>query len=386
MELKITQTQLLLFVCLFVFLTQTLVVLEFVPLLDSLFSGLRLVVFLLLFVGIYLKRFYITPIEKGLMLYIAFLGSVTLLFSDTITPLIFQSINILILLIFFKFFNIKDILCYSTLILSGIAYANFLLTLVFPDGHFYVEGKSAYLLGYNYNSMGATLLVSMVVNAIYTFRYGKLRINLICLAIVSCITVLFVGSMTSSVGVILLALYLIVARMKTARWALKAFFAGVILFNLGIPFLQMEIDNNYLVWFIEDVLGKDLTFTDRARIWLEAVLMVSDSPWYGYGLRDAAWFEYNFNVLTAHNFILTMLLKGGLILLVIFIGIVWMSVTRANQHKTPEINTLQFGCSSLLLMMSMETYSMVLIFFLVFLNYFSNTLYLDETTDHVCEA
>ena len=81
-----------------------------------------------------------------------------------------------------------------------------------------------------------------------------------------------------------------------------------------------------------------------------------------------------------------MLLKGGLILLLIFIGIVWMSVTRANQHKTPEINTLQFGCSSLLLMMSMETYSMVLIFFLVFLNYFSNTLYLDETTDHVCEA
>jgi len=148
----------------------------------------------------------------------------------------------------------------------------------------------------------------------------------------------------------------------------------------------MEIQNEFIVWFIEDVLGKDLTFTDRARIWLEALAMIVESPWVGYGVRDVEWFNHHFDVLTAHNFILTMLLKGGVILLTIFIAIVGVAVKSANQNKTPVVNVLQFGCCSLLLMMTMETYSMLLIFFLIFLNYFSNTLYLEETTDHVCEA
>ena len=68
----------------------------------------------------------------------------------------------------------------------------------------------------------------------------------------------------------------------------------------------MEIDNNFAVWFVEDILKKDMTFTDRARVWIEAVVLILDSSWYGYGIQPPEWFDSHFNVLSAHNFILTM--------------------------------------------------------------------------------
>lgn len=140
----------------------------------------------------------------------------------------------------------------------------------------------------------------------------------------------------------------------------------------------MEIDNNYAVWFVEDVLGKDMTFTDRARVWLEAVGLISESPWVGYGIQPTEWFDYHFNVLTAHNFILTMLLKGGVVLISIFVVILIVCVRNANKHVTSAITFLQLGCCSFLLMMTMESYSMMFVFYYLFLNYFSVNLYLED--------
>ena len=382
----VTKKQILLFVALFILLAQTLLVLDFIPVLDALLSGLRVILFAVLFVFFFVRYFYVTKLEYFLLTYALFLGAVSVMLSDNVIPFVFQVVNVTTLLILFKYFEFRDVIRCSALILSLFVYLNCLLTIFYPDAHFYLDGKPTYLLGYNYNSMGSVLLVAIVVNAMCVFYDNSFRINMIVLSVASFITVFFMGSMTSSVGIALLIAYIVVARMKGARFLLKAFLVCVLLFSVGIVFMQMEIQNEFIVWFIEDVLDKDLTFTDRARIWLEALALIFDSPWVGYGVRDVEWFNHHFDVLTAHNFVLTMLLKGGVILLTIFIAIVGVAVKSANQNKTPVVNVLQFGCCSLLLMMTMETYSMLLIFFLVFLNYFSNTLYLEETTDHVCEA
>ena len=85
-----------------------------------------------------------------------------------------------------------------------------------------------------------------------------------------------------------------------------------------------------------------------------------------------------FNVLSAHNFILAMLLKGGFVLLGIFVGIIVVCVRTANKFVTPANTLLQFGCCSFLLMMTMESYSMMFVFYYLFLNYFSVNLYLED--------
>jgi hypothetical protein len=73
-----------------------------------------------------------------------------------------------------------------------------------------------------------------------------------------------------------------------------------------------------------------------------------------------------------------MLLKGGFILLGIFIVIVIVCLRNANKIMKPAITFLQFGCCSFLLMMTMESYSMMFVFYYLFLNYFSVNLYLED--------
>lgn len=372
-----TKTQIVLFVSLFVLLSQTLLILEFLPILDVLFSGLRVLLFFVMMGFLYFKHFYITQIEKYLLLYAVFVGTVSFMFSSQISIFVFQLMNIMILLTIFKFFEFNDILRYSVIILSVFVYVNFVLTLLYPSAHFYVDGRPAFILGKNYNSMGPTLLTAVVSNAMYSYIANKFKINLILITIVSVLTVLIMGSMTSSVGIILFGLFILFVffvNKYISRLALKLFFIFVMLMNVGLLYLQMEIDNNYLVWFIEDVLGKDITFTDRVRVWEEAIYLIEESKWIGYGIQPSSWFDYHLNVLTAHNFILTMLLKGGIVLFSIFLVVVYVAVRKANKNATNAVTVLQFGASVFLLMMTMETYSMILIFYYIFLNYFSSEI------------
>lgn len=374
----VTKKQILLFVAMFILFAQTMLVLDFMPILDALFSGLRLLVFFILFFCLYLKHFYFTKLEYALLLYVIFLGSVSLLFSEQKTMFFFQFINITTLLMFFKFFDYRDILKCAIIILSSFVYLNFLLTLISPGAHFYIEGKAAFILGRNYNSMGPVLLAAVITNAVYFYDTHKMFFNLIVISAISFFTVVIMGSMTSTVGIGLMLFFIVFSKFRVARLALKLFFIFVLSFNFILLYMQMEIDNNYAVWFVEDVLGKDMTFTDRARVWLLAVDLILDSFWFGYGVQPPEWFDYHFNVLSAHNFFLTMLLKGGIILSSIFIVIVAICIKNANKYISNAVTLLQLGCCSFLLMMTMESYSMMFVFYYLFLNYFSPNLYLEN--------
>lgn len=374
----VTKKQILLFVAMFILFAQTMLVLDFLPILDILFSGLRVLVFLILFFCIYVRRFYFTKLEYLLLLYAVFLGSVSLLYSEQKTIFLFQFINITTLLIFFKFFDFRDILRCAIIILSSFVYLNFFLTLMSPSAHFYVEGKAAFILGRNYNSMGPVLLLAIITNAFYFYHTNRMLLNLLLISVVSFVTVVLMGSMTSAVGIGLMLFFIAFSKLGISRLALKIFFIFVLLFNFILIYMQMELDNSYAIWFVEDILGKDMTFTDRARVWFEAVELISESLWFGYGIQPPDWFDYHFNVLTAHNFILTMLLKGGFVLLCIFVGIIVVCVRTANKFVTPANTLLQFGCCSFLLMMTMESYSMMFVFYYLFLNYFSVNLYLED--------
>ena len=374
----VTKKQVTLFVAMFILFAQTMLVLDFSPILDGLLSGFRLLVFCGLFFCLYLKHFYLTKLEYFLLLYAVFLGGVSLLYSEQKTMFFFQFINITTLLIFFKFFDYRDILKCAIIILSSFVYLNFLLTLISPDAHFYIEGKAAFLLGRNYNSMGPVLLAAIITNAFYFYNEHRMFLNLLIVSATSFFTVVIMGSMTSAVGIALTIFFILFSCIKGSRLALKLFFIFVLSFNFILLYMQMEIDNNFAVWFVEDILKKDMTFTDRARVWIEAVVLILDSSWYGYGIQPPEWFDSHFNVLSAHNFILTMLLKGGFILFSIFAVIVIVCVRNANKVMSPAITFLQFGCCAFLLMMTMESYSMMFVFYYLFLNYFSPNLYIED--------
>ena len=118
------------------------------------------------------------------------------------------------------------------------------------------------------------------------------------------------------------------------------------------------------MYFIEDILGKNLTFTHRTLVWENAIELIKKSPLLGYGLQSPDWFKYNLIYLTPHNMILLILIYGGFALLLSFIFIMISVIRKSKGYKGAYVNLLHFVLVDCLLMFSTETYQLVLIFLL----------------------
>ena len=377
MNLKVSKTSLVLFCALFVVFSQIVMRLDPIPILDFLFSGLRFFVFIVVFIY-YIRHLYFTKFELLLLLYALCIFSVTIIFStDQTIRCLSHIFNVSVLVVIFKFFDTRQVVKIVSVILSILVYLNFGLTLLYPNGHFFVNGSGVFILGGNYNQMGATLLVALITNAVYVYgtKSFLFRINFAILTLVSIFTVIFVGSMTSSVGIVLFSLFVIFASWKISRLALKIFFGFVVAFNVILLYLQMEIDNNIITWFVEDVLEKDLTFTDRVRVWSESIDLFLESKLLGHGIKPMEWYSYHLGVLTPHNMILSTLIKGGIVLLFILVFIIAYVIKDSSKYISSSLNVLQFGFSCFFLMMTMETYAIELIFYLIILMFFIKDFY-----------
>lgn len=351
--------------------SEALLVLDFNVIIDKVLLGMRIVLLLVLFYDFYLKKYYSTNLDKLLGIFLIYLVPITLLNSGHIIALISLAISVAVLLIIFKHFAYKDILKYSSVILSVIVYLNFVLTLKSVDAHYYIEGKPVFLLGRNYNAMGPTLLMAIITNAMYGSVINGNKINLLIISFVSVFTLFLVGSMTSLVGVSCMILFIYIFCKFKARLINKIFFIVVVVAFILLIFLQVSIDNGFILWFIEELLGKDTTFSSRSIIWMNSIEKINQSMWTGYGLQTNDWYISSILGFNPHNILLSILLKGGVILLMMYLIIIYLSLKKSKGGPSEMINILHFGCCTFLLMMTMEAYSVFYIFYYVFLNYFS---------------
>ena len=352
-------------------------ILEFSPVINLLFSFLRIVLFLGLFFRYYIKYFHVEKYELLTIAYFIFVLLATYSNSGHVIRIISYIISVFSLLVLFKYFNYVCILRYSTIIFSVFVYLNFILTAISPTGHFVVDGKPAYLFANNYNGMGPILLIAILSNGMYSFIKKKYYFNLFLLILTSFSTVLIVSSMTSAVGIVLLTFGIIFVNRLKSRFIIKSFLISVLVVNFVLLYLQTTVESKFILWFIEDILGKNSTFSSRTIVWYYAIELFKESPWVGYGMQGAEWYSFNIGFNTAHNFILELLLNGGLVLSIIFIFVSFVSINNANKNINKVTNVLQFGCCTLMLMMVMETYSQIAIFYLLFLNYYSFKLKLN---------
>lgn len=175
-------------------------------------------------------------------------------------------------------------------VFSCLVYLNVILLILYPDGLWTEttwEGTgntTRYLFG-NYNAMGVVCLCALIVQGVYTSLSNRGHGNLCGLIIVSLFTVMFVGSVTSTVGLSLIVLYIIFHKqVKHPFTFIIAFSCIYIAFIVLVVFMGTSIeDYPIMLQFIENVLGKDSTFTYRTGIWLETIDMIIQHPWIGYG-------------------------------------------------------------------------------------------------------
>lgn len=259
--------------------------------------------------------------------------------------------------------------------MSLCIYINLVLMFLYPHGFWTSKtGTSSYfLLGGNYNQMGRTIIPAVTITGFYKMLYNRKSTALIALIIASALTLFLVGSKTSIVGIGLIVAFYFVKSPRLRKRLIILFIAAYFIFQAMAVFGAYDLSKNeYIVYFVEQVLKKDLTFTNRTRVWANSIILISKSPIIGYGYQTDEWYRSILQVTTAHNLLLGQLISGGIIGLSIFIMTIISAARKHLQYPYPASQFLFFGLCTFLFMMIMEVYPYTYIALLLLLIYYSD--------------
>ena len=227
-----------------------------------------------------------------------------------------------------------------------------------------------YILGDNYNQMGGRLILALALDFL-CLKIHKLFYLLLIPCALACVAIpLIVGSMTAVTGVFIFLLLCLIPSSPVKRLATGGLFVAVALFQILVCFNGNGIEHSETaVWFVEDVLGKDITFTYRTHMWDSALRVIAESPLFGYGYPDANWYLAHMTsfAIGPHNILLATLIYGGIITFVIYLYLLVRSTLNAASVRNFHGDCLTVAIAVSCLMMLMEAYPIPLVFCLLIL-------------------
>lgn len=122
--------------------------------------------------------------------------------------------------------------------------------------------------------------------------------------------------------------------LKTYMAVWCAGFFGITIFRLQFLFKPI----------IVGLLHKKLNLTKRTRVWNKVLKAIKKSPVYGYGVESAQAFSERLggdpHRVHAHNYILELLMKGGALLLIAFLALLFVTarkLDRCIQHREAKV-------------------------------------------------
>ena len=196
---------------------------------------------------------------------------------------------------------------------------NLTLIYIYPDGipSLIVERDRQYYLFGNVNTTTRYLLPGLMFSFLYDLlKYKKIRKRNWLLLVLSWITLIEVQAVTGMLGLLFFTLFTIMKLGKNKAFIVYiSTLIGSILLTIFLVFFKLESNllSNILALF-----DKDLTFSYRDILWINATDMINQSPLWGYGSFTKEEMELNIgNSFSAHNYYLDILLRGGFIALTI---------------------------------------------------------------------
>lgn len=195
------------------------------------------------------------------------------------------------------------------------------------SNQYFVGGKNAFSI-----FLVPVGFATVINRLLRSGRIGKLEILLLLLIVCS---ILWTGSAAGIVTVLTMIGSLLLARrvkFKVSYVVLTMVLAYVIL----AFFAEVFVDSNW--WFrVTQWLGKDVTLTSRFSIWDRVLEIIGENWLTGVG-RGAeikyinAWGRSRI-IGEAHNFLLELLLEGGVLGLVLFCGYFWLAVRKLDMNS-----------------------------------------------------
>jgi len=323
---------------------------------------------------LFIREPIVSNFDMTIASYLILLIIFTILNGTDIKTAIYKSIEVFLFMMIVNYkHDIKLIAKTCATVLSLCVYVNLIIMIVFPNWMFAAKDTfDSHLLGGNYNQIGCRLITAIILSILCSKISKKWIINTVFLIIVSIITLTLVGSMTSLSCILLFSIFCIIPSIRLQKIGVILFFLFFILFQFAVVFNGGGLHNNpYAVYIIEDVLHKDITFTNRTELWDSAGKIFSESPVIGYGFVDNDWYLSNMNsfAIGPHNFIYSVLINGGLTLITILIIIYSTALRKIMMNCDKTAIILLMGITSLLFMMTMEVYPFFFLFILLYFTY-----------------
>lgn len=326
-----------------------------------------------------MRRHEMTYFGFAIFIYFLLLIVLTIVNVNDIRNSIYTSCSVWLMLLIMRYYRWRmDMVLKSFCIAFSVCiYINFAHIITHPMLWILQDEKSGtgYLLGNNYNQMGCRLIIGLATNLL-CLRYSKLwLVNFIGISVASIASLAMVGSMTSLSMVSLFLVFCMIPSARLRRLGIYGLFVVFVLFQVFVVFNGRGLEDNELaVYIIEDVLQKDLTFTNRTHMWESALKIIGESPLWGWGYPDGDWYKSNMTALAIgpHNFILSVLINGGLILFSLYCGICVMAYKAIRPFwQDAMLQKLVFAVLCLWVMSLMEMYMYsIMIYPLVLLFYY----------------
>lgn len=211
-------------------------------------------------------------------------------------------------------------------ILWLFVFINFLTICLYPEGMYITERYSNnwFFMYDNTHIMWyfSAVLVSFINNKF--IRKKQIKTSILYIIIVFCI--IYCRSVNSMIAFGIFVLYLLFKKtISKIKWLnYSTYLKSFVTFNILFVFARIQYAFS---WFIVDILGKKLTFTGRTIIWDKVIELIKDSPLLGYGYESTSIFISKMNNIYythAHNTLLDICYKGGILLMITFLYILFL--------------------------------------------------------------
>lgn len=240
-----------------------------------------------------------------------------------------------------------------------------------------------YFLGLS-NHIALPLIIFSVCLILYDYIYGKSKISTFLFLVINTITIFTIWSGSNIIAWSVFLFSIILINFKTID-RLIAFNSAIIVYI--IIYLSIVIFRNQdwsiFKYIIENLLGKDITLTNRTYIWDIVLSSIKEKLFIGYGIKDSVNLFYLYlkrmnkpivnDTFSAHNQFLQITYEGGLVTLFSIIILMLISGNKLNKYNDKKVkNIITLGIFSILLIMMSETPGIDALIVLLSLAYNSN--------------
>ena len=211
--------------------------------------------------------------------------------------------------------------------------ANFLSVVFMPEGIYETRTLIDIWNGYhvygnwffgNKNTQLCWFLVLVLLCFVRVSTYRKnCKITQWLIAIISVFNMILIDTSTSTFVLVVASAAMILFSGRSRLQYLDVNSHIILVGYLVLEVLLVFGMLTFLGPFVQEVFGKDLSFSGRATaVWPKVLLFIAQKPLYGHGIIDSntsAQLMNNVALVNAHNEVLQILWQGGVLLLAIVI-------------------------------------------------------------------